>query len=172
MFRHVSNPQLLRMFLGKALHWRNSKHEAGLPPPGTRKRWAFPYNSQSKSNPKPTCFIKTHIRKLCKERKTQVSKKLRDLRKSMIVLKEKTANPESYTLQKYLPRINTFPDKRKFRGFVATLKEGLKDVLYKERKWWKKEIWKKNRNICIPNKCIYNRLSFSSSSVFWIMFDK
>lgn len=52
----------------------------------------------------------------------------------MIVLKEKTVNPESYTLQKYLPRINTFPDKRKFRGFVATLKEWLKDVLYKERK--------------------------------------
>ena len=52
----------------------------------------------------------------------------------MIVLKEKTVNPESYTLQKYLPRINTFPDIRKFRGFVATLKEWLKDVLYKERK--------------------------------------
>lgn len=63
-----------------------------------------------------------------------MNKKLCDPRKSMIVLKEKTVNPEFYTLQKYLPRIKTFPDKRKFRGFAATLKEWLKDVLYKERK--------------------------------------
>ena len=63
-----------------------------------------------------------------------MNKKLCDPRKSMIVLKEKTVNPEFYTLQKYLPRIKTVPDKRKFRGFAATLKEWLKDVLYKERK--------------------------------------
>lgn len=82
-----------------------------------------------KNNQKPTYFIKTNTRKFWKERRKKINKKLWDPKKSIIVLKEKTVNQESYTLLKCLPRIKTFPDKRKFRGFVATLKEWLKDVL-------------------------------------------